>query len=220
MTLIPTLTPTSTQTATATRTATITSTPSRTPGVAILQSIAAHDGWVLEKSENSNTGGSLNAADTNFDIGDDSLRRQYRDILSFATGSLPDNAIITNITLKLSQSGIASGGLSLAGFQGFMIDIKNGVFGIAALQASDFQAAASKSYGPFNFSNTHISYSIDLTSAKAYINKLATNDGLTQIRLRFKLDDNNNKVANFISLYSGNALAANRPQLVITYIVP
>jgi hypothetical protein len=49
---------------------------------------------------------------------------------------------------------------------------------------------------------------------------LATNGGLTQIRLRFKLDDNNNALANYLSLYSGNALAANRPQLVITYYVP
>jgi hypothetical protein len=43
---------------------------------------------------------------------------------------------------------------------------------------------------------------------------------LTQIRLRFKLDDNNNNVANFLSLYSGNAGAANRPQLIVEYYVP
>ncbi|MBI5932062.1 MAG: hypothetical protein HY867_00025 [Chloroflexi bacterium] len=52
------------------------------------------------------------------------------------------------------------------------------------------------------------------------INKLATGSGLTQIRLRFKLDDNNNAVANYLSLYSGNAGAASRPQLVIGYTVP
>jgi len=64
-------------------------------------------------------------------------------------------------------------------------------------------------------------YSINLTSGKANINKLAARSGLTQIRLRFKRDDNNNTVANILSLYSGNAaLAADRPQLVITYTIP
>jgi hypothetical protein len=42
---------------------------------------------------------------------------------------------------------------------------------------------------------------------------------VTQIRLRFKLDDNNNAVANFLKLYSGNAPAASRPQLIIEYNV-
>jgi hypothetical protein len=45
--------------------------------------------------------------------------------------------------------------------------------------------------------------------------------GLTQMRLRFKLDDNNNAVANILSLFSGNATAAaSRPELIITYYVP
>jgi len=50
---------------------------------------------------------------------------------------------------------------------------------------------------------------------------------LTQIRLRsrpssfgVKLDDNNNTIANYLSLFSGNAAAANRPQLVVEYYVP
>lgn len=60
-------------------------------------------------------------------------------------------------------------------------------------------------------------YTIDLTSGKAYSDKLGT--GLTQIRLRFQLDDNNN-VANYLSLYSGNAGAASRPQLSIEYYIP
>jgi hypothetical protein len=59
-----------------------------------------------------------------------------------------------------------------------------------------------------------------LTAGKDYINKLTTLSGLTQIRLRFKLDDNNNTVANYISFYSGNATLANRPQLIIEYYVP
>lgn len=63
-------------------------------------------------------------------------------------------------------------------------------------------------------------YSFDLTAAKTYINKLASGSGLTQIRLRFKLDDNNNAIANYLSLYSANAVAASRPQLIVQYYVP
>jgi hypothetical protein len=62
-------------------------------------------------------------------------------------------------------------------------------------------------------------YSLDLTGAGSSVNKLAASSGLTQIRLRFKLDDNNNALANYLSLFSGNASAAERPQLVITYYV-
>ena len=63
-------------------------------------------------------------------------------------------------------------------------------------------------------------YSINLASPDAYVNKLSTNGGLTQIRLCSKLDDNNNALANYLSVFSGNASAANRPQLVIAYYVP
>ena len=97
----------------------------------------------------------------------------------------------------------------------------NGFFGTAStLQAADFQAAASKTCGPFMPAPVSNWYTIDLAAAKAYVNKLATASGLTQIRLRFKLDDNNDAVANYLSLYSGDAPAASRPQLIVTYYVP
>ena len=102
-----------------------------------------------------------------------------------------------------------------------MVDIKKSPFGKAALQASDFEAAASKTYGPFATALAGGWYSINLTGAKAYVNKLAAGSGLTQIRLHFKLDDNNDAVANVLSLYSGNATAAaDRPALVVTYYMP
>ena len=49
-----------------------------------------------------------------------------------------------------------------------------------------------------------------------YINRA----GITQLRLRFQLDDDNDAVADLIRFYSGNAIAANRPVLVIEYSVP
>jgi hypothetical protein len=182
---------------------------------------STQDGWILESSEISHTGSILNADATTIRLGDDVAKKQYRAILSFGTGAgLPDYATITSVTLKLKQQAIVGGGNPLAIFKGLMVDIKNGIFGTMALQASDFQAAASKSYGPFQPVLTGGWYSINLTAARGSINTLATSSGLTQIRLRFSLDDNDNAVANYLSLYSSNAPAASRPQLVITYYVP
>ena len=44
--------------------------------------------------------------------------------------------------------------------------------------------------------------------------------GPTQMRLRFELDDNDDMSADFLSFYTGNASADNRPELTILYYVP
>ncbi|RJP48080.1 MAG: DNRLRE domain-containing protein [Anaerolineaceae bacterium] len=191
-----------------------------TKGRLITRSIAAQDGWILETGENTNVGGTLNATATTLRLGDDATKKQYRSILSFNTGGLPNSAVITKVTLKVKRQGIVGGGNPVTMFQGFMADIKRGIFGTSALQAADWQTAAQKTVGPFTPSLSGGWYTLNLTSAKAYVNKLATAGGLTQIRLRFKLDDNNNAIANYLSLYSGNAGAASRPQLIIEYYVP
>ncbi len=188
--------------------------------VTVLRSIGLQDGWILESSETSKKGGAFNAKTATFRLGDNAAKRQYLGILSFSTKSLPNNAVITKVTLKVKKQGISGGGNPVTTFKGFMVDVKKGAFGTAALQASDFQTASSKTYGPFLKALSGGWYSIDLTAGKAYINKLNTHFGLTQIRLRFKLDDNNNKAANYLSLFSGNAPLASRPQLIIEYYVP
>ncbi|MBC6939501.1 MAG: hypothetical protein D8M55_01030 [Chloroflexi bacterium] len=192
----------------------------RTTGLLTLRSTGAQDGWVLESSESSNKGGTMNAA-TTLRLGDDAAKKQYRSILSFATGAaLPDEAVITKVTLKIKQQGIVGGGNPAATFGGFILDVRKGTFGTPALQITDWQTAANKSYGPFKPALVGGWYSFNLTAAKAYINKLSMLSGLTQIRLRFKLDDNNNALANYLSVFSGNAPAASRPQLIIEYYTP
>jgi Leucine-rich repeat (LRR) protein len=184
-------------------------------------STGARDGWVLESTETSGQGDSMNATATTLRLGDDAAKKQYRSILSFATGSgLPDDAVITGVTLKVRKQGITGGGNPVTAFQGFMVDIKKGYYGTSALQTADFQTAASKTYGPFKPALSSNWYGIDLTGGKSFINKLSTGAGLTQIRLRFKLDDNNNTTANYLKLYSGNVSTASRPQLIIEYYDP
>jgi hypothetical protein len=186
----------------------------------IFKSIAAQDGWILETAEASNKGGTLNSTSATFYVGDNAQKKQYRSILSFNTKDLPDGAVITKVTLKVRKQGVVGGGNPVNIFRGFMVDVKKGFFGtIAGLQGNDFQANVPKSYGPFKPALTGGWYAINLTPANLYINKLATNGGVTQIRLRFKLDDNNNSIANDLSLYSGNAPVASRPQLIVEYYV-
>ena len=188
-----------------------------------LASQASYDGWILESGELTNQGGAINAAATTFRLGDDIFRRQYRAILSFNTGNLPDDAVITDVKLNLSRQSVSPAGTNPFGiFSGLMIDVRKGFFGTSgALQAGDFQAApAKKTVGAFKPKPSGTLYTITLPSAAyPYINTLDTRGGVTQLRLRFKLDDNNDSIANFISFYSGNA-AANQPVLVITYHLP
>jgi hypothetical protein len=187
-----------------------------------LISIADQDGWIIESSETSGQGGARNNTAITINLGDNQAKRQYLGILSFASGAaLPDTAVITKVTLKVKKQGVTGGGDPLATFQGFMVDIKNGFFGTTSvLQIADFQAAAGKTYGPFTPVPVSNWYTLDLTPAGPFINKLTANSGLTQIRLRFKLEDNNDRIANILSLFSGSAPAVSRPQLMVTYYVP
>jgi hypothetical protein len=188
-------------------------------------SVGQHDGWILESSENSSVGGTMSSTASILSIGDNSANKQYRALLSFATGApLPDTAVITKVTLKLKQASVVPAGTNpIALLQGFYVDIRRGFFGTAAgLQLTDFQATGDQTVGPFKPALSTGWYMLSLNSTTfAYINKLATNSGLTQIRLRFKLDDNNNAVANILNIISGNnATPANRPTLLIEYYVP
>jgi hypothetical protein len=45
-------------------------------------------------------------------------------------------------------------------------------------------------------------------------------NGITQLRLAFQKDDDNDLIADLIRFYSGNTAAANRPIVVIEYHLP
>jgi hypothetical protein len=186
---------------------------------------AANDGWVLESTETSSVGDALNSTSATLRLGDSELRQQYQSILSFNTSSLPDAAVVTDITISIKRQTTTGGVRLFNAFNGLMIQIKSGFFHTAAsLQAEDFQAATDNTEGPF-FSAPVVGnwYSMRLTNnAYPFINKLSTfQSGLTQFRLYFLLDDNDNEIANYESFFSGNTRAtANRPRLQIKYYIP
>jgi predicted outer membrane repeat protein len=189
------------------------------PTVTPFKSGGTQDGWVLETSETSNQGGVTNSTAATFILGDNAGNQQYRSILHFNTSSLPDNARITKVVLKIKkQSVVGTDPFTTHGK--IAVDIRKGAFSNnPVLQVTDFQAPDSKPAIGLILNNPQPGgwYFVRLTSAAyPYINRT----GVTQFRLRFQTDDDNDLVADFIRFYSGNAAAANRPILVIEYYVP
>ena len=177
------------------------------------------DGWVLESGENSNKGGTFNSTANNFLLGDDNLDRQYRAILSFNTGSLPDNAVVTRVTLKIKKQGL-TGTNPFTILGGLKVDIRKPFFGMEAeLASADFQAAAEKiSAGTFNRIPINNWYTGILSSSG---NSGINLRGTTQFRLRFEKDDNDDLGADLLKFYSGNfTTIANQPKLIIEYFIP
>jgi hypothetical protein len=184
----------------------------------VFQSQAKYDGWVLESSEFSRKGGTKNNLDQVLQVGDNAQDKQHRVILSFYTGAIPDNAVITKVILKVKKAGVV-GTDPMNTHKSLVVDIKKGKFyTLPALQINDFQTKANK-YEIGKFSKKLFSgwYKAVLNSVTfPYINKT----GRTQLRLRFLMDDNDNNVADILKLYSGNAVKADRPQLIVRYQVP
>lgn len=177
---------------------------------------SSYDGHVMESTETSGVGGSTNSSTTALVVGDDVSRRQYRGILSFDTSGLPDNAVITSITLRFKYAGVV-GTNPFSTLGNLLVDVRTGTFySSIGLQKEDFQAASSKS-SVLSFTNSTVDgwYSKAFASTNfGYINKT----GVTQFRLRFATDDNGNNSNDYLKIYSGNSGAP--PELIIIYYVP
>ena len=189
-------------------------------------SASSQDGWLLESTETSNVGGTLNTTAATFLLGDAAADKQYRSILSFDTTTIPDNATITSITIKIKRpaTGFLTGNNNpFTWGLGLKADLCKLFFGTTStLKLNDFNynnvtnctllAATFGSTPAANWYSANV-----LSTAFAKVNKT----GLTQFRLRFAKDDNDDGQADYLKFYSGNTTtAADRPQLVITYSVP
>ncbi|MEO6194080.1 MAG: M14 family zinc carboxypeptidase [Thermoanaerobaculia bacterium] len=195
-------------------------TPVAPPTVVTLISVAAHDGWVLESSETSNAGGSIDSTATTTSalrVGDATSDRQYKSVVSFDTSSIPDGATILSATVRLLR-GTSSGTNPFTTHGTCWADVQTGGFsGSTTLQTGDFQATATvvqaaslsnaTSNGTWSTGNLN-------ASGLAAIDKTGT----TQLRVYFNLDDNDDNGNDYLGYYSGNnTTSGNRPQLVVTY---
>lgn len=185
------------------------------------RSVGSADGWILESTETSIKGGTLNSIATTFNLGDDAQDKQYRAILHFNTAALPDNAAIVKVTLRIrKQLLVGNNNPFLTYGGGLKVDIRKLFFGsTAGLVTTDFQAPASKlAVGTFSATPVLNWYSANiLSTGYRYINKAGT----TQFRLRFLKDDNDDRSADYMKFFSGNYATVNlRPTLIVEYRIP
>jgi hypothetical protein len=202
---------------------------------ATFKSIADRDGWTLESAEKSGKGAAsyngkkllksnpslrlppLNST-ADIYVGDGLLNNQFRSVLSFNTASLPDNAVILSVTIKLKRQGLVGTNPFLT-HKNLVVDMRKPFLGgSVGLVPADFQAAASLSNaGMFAKTPNAGWYKASLKpSAFPFINL----GGTTQFRLRFQLDDNNDEGYDYLRFYSGNADPAYRPMLIVEYYLP
>jgi hypothetical protein len=96
--------------------------------------------------------------------------------------------------------------------------MRNPTFGGSALELVDFNFTAKKVKSAiFNPNSVNNWFSARFNNGgKLYVNRI----GVTQLRLYFSVDDNNNNIADFIRFYSGNAAPGDRPKLMVSYYSP
>ncbi|HEV7669717.1 MAG TPA: M14 family zinc carboxypeptidase [Thermoanaerobaculia bacterium] len=196
-------------------------TPVVPPTVVTFTSAAAQDGWVLESTETSNVGGSLDStANTTsaLRVGDDNQDKQYKSVVSFNTSSIPDGATILSATVRLLRGSLTgTSPFSTHGTAWVDVQSGSGFSGSTALATGDFQASATAAQAASlsNAASNGTWSTGNLNSAGlAAVNKTGT----TQLRVYFNLDDNDDTGNDYLGYYSGdNTTSANRPQLVVTY---
>jgi hypothetical protein len=184
-----------------------------------MTSVDQYDGWIIESSKSSNKGGQI-FSDFALRLGDTDRYQQDRAIMLFATGEgLPDNAVITKVTLKIKKiETVGSDPFTWGG--NLLVDIKTGTFGKYELEASDFEAVPTLyNAGAGNFTTSDGDwYQIKLRSdGLGHVNKT----GPTQFRLRFKVYQNNNNITDSIRFHAGDAKQlSDRPVMIVEYYVP
>jgi hypothetical protein len=189
------------------------------PEALVLASIGAEDGWIRESGEQTNTGGAFVsiASAQPIRIGDHSADQQYVSVLSFDTSGVPDGAAVVAATLALRRSGLA-GTNPYATFAPAWVDVRTGWFGsTSALALHDFGASATAAQaGVLTDEGATARASLGASGLAA-----VHTGGLTQLRIRFARDDDDDLGIDYVAYYSGeNATPAYRPTLTVQYVLP
>ena len=146
-------------------------------------------------------------------------QRRIGVIMNGVTGRMGTNQHLVRSILEIrKQGGVGTNPFTTHG--NIAVDIIKGAFsGNNALQASDFQSAPGKANAGVikNLPDVNNWFtSILAKTAYPFINPT----GVTQFRLRFALDDNDDMGADYLKFFSGNSTEANWPKLIVTYYLP
>ncbi len=179
-------------------------------------STGGQDGYVATLSPTATTGGYSVAIDIY--VGDNA-DMPLRGVVSFDTSSIPDNATILSAELRLFYTQ-ASLGNPWTSNGALVADISNGCLGgNCSLTASDFEASVSASNAVMfaapidNKAGTSLVGTVNAT-AFDQVNKL----GVTQFKLRFQNNSNNNRASDYLLLAGGEYyLTGYRPVLIVKY---
>ncbi len=189
----------------------------------VLNSIGTEDGRVIESTATSEVGGNNfpNATgSTALRLGDDGTNRQFRNIVSFDTSTLPANAIIVSASLELNRGSGAQGNTGNLGQ--ILVDIRTGDFGTGpALENVDFQSPATVAQvATMSVPALENEWAIGLLN-QAGRDAINRTGGRTQFRVYYSIGDNGNNTQDFIPFFGGaSTTAGTRPILRIGYALP
>ena len=173
---------------------------------------------MLEQDEDSGKGGTFDATATTGRLGDDAADRQYRSILHFDTATLPDDAVITGVTLRIKRRSIT--GTNPFTTHGLLtVDAKTGAFhDNPVLERSTSRPSAA---GAMWAGSSRPRRGLVPGAAAGRSYPLINLTGTTQFRLRFATDDNDDQGADYLSFYTGNASPwPTGRELIVTYYLP
>ena len=186
-----------------------------------LVSIALDDGYLIESEEDASVGNTANSTSNVLLIGDSATRQQYIGLLSFNTAAIPADAHIVSAELSLTAFTTRNNPGTLGDL---VVDMrcpnKGSIYGpTSRAETPDFQTfshlaeVANLGAAPANGGD-----SVSGFLGQAGINAL-NKGGLTQFKVRFEQEDNNDNFADYVSFFSGNEPAAvmMRPTLTVVW---
>jgi len=201
--------------------------PTQGPFTTTIFSNQVEDGFVTEWHWSSEIGYLYNTTAPSFQVGDSGQRQQLMGMLSFDTSSIPANATIDSVEVRLYRTG-ASGNVASLG--NLVIDMMNPYysptnyrFGATdALFSDDFQAFA-------NFEGVAIvgipaktnQYTSNVFLSPTGLRALNKGDK-TQMRLRFELPDDGDVAVDAVSFAASDygVTSPARPRIIVTYRTP
>ncbi len=169
-----------------------------------------NDGWVRS---NGNLGvGSIR-------VGDNGSSDQYRGIVSFNTGAIPDNATITGASLFINRASLSGSNPFGSGSQGSaLVDVKTGTFGGAGIEITDyFSAADAADAGCFIGTAPNNGYTIRIDFKPNGYSKISKT-GQTQFRIYFQIASGSGN--DYVSFNNGDQPGLLAPYLDVYYTVP